>query len=702
MLSLKSILFISLFILIPGFLLGMTLFKNFLSSFTQLIFGVTTMITIIIVIFPLLSLYNLAFILQFLIIAFIAFFTIKNFNSLRENFAKLKVGKEYFFSLLLFTLLGMWTGIQASSIPIKNLDQFIVEPDIYHQLSVSAEILNHGPNIIPFVAVSEVPLIYHFGSYGLGAFLSFGGFFELIFSQYKIEFILISFIYVTSLSVVAYELTKSKFSTLLSIIFGALTLYPQFPLTSDFKNSIFRPVTISQLLASALLLTFVGFLFVNKDKFIKLISLESFVLFFLVLAATLSKGSTGAFLLGFAFIWVLLDKIFDKRWTSRNTLFGSFLGFIIALPLVFDFGATGTNGSSLNFEPLKTYEIALSSNLPDFSNLVLFTYTTLIIFSMLLPTVISILFINNKAFTRELISLNILILVSIVFLSLIYVWGDSQWYFYKSIFPLYGILIAVVSKLLLTKISDPKIIFVVLLLGSFAYPIIHSFVNRLTKSYIVGDYLIWFLAMALTFAVLISIIFFIYNFDFNLILKLAAFGLLGVGMLSSLLQLESKPVPNNNYEHPWSLTIGTEEVANFINQNSDKDSILITNRHCVGPIEEAACHSRMFALSALSKRRVFIEGWSYTPCPVEDPLVNSFWNESDYLLSRNAVLQPNSELLPLLSSNNVEWIFIDERRPFSEDLDLIAELKFRSGLASAWKVKSQPTAGSAVNKSGCS
>jgi hypothetical protein len=84
---------------------------------------------------------------------------------------------------------------------------------------------------------------------------------------------------------------------------------------------------------------------------------------------------------------------------------------------------------------------------------------------------------------------------------------------------------------------------------------------------------------------------------------------LSIGMFSGLTKFDQKAY--SLPEHPYSITVGTAKIAKYLQDNSDKNDLIATNRHCAGAEENQTCTARQFALSALSERRVLLEGWSY-------------------------------------------------------------------------------------------
>jgi hypothetical protein len=170
-------------------------------------------------------------------------------------------------------------------------------------------------------------------------------------------------------------------------------------------------------------------------------------------------------------------------------------------------------------------------------------------------------------------------------------------------------------------------------------------------------------------------------------LNALALSVLFVGSFSALEYKDMYPYPVSNYEHPWSITLGTAAAADYVKNNSNINDVLVTNRHCVGLEEKKSCIARVFSLTALSERRVFIEGWAYTTCPLREALNNEFWNQPLLDLNQRVVETSDSSSTFLITRYGVRWIVIDQRRPHAPDFSNIAEKKFQSGQVQVWKIK---------------
>jgi hypothetical protein len=160
---------------------------------------------------------------------------------------------------------------------------------------------------------------------------------------------------------------------------------------------------------------------------------------------------------------------------------------------------------------------------------------------------------------------------------------------------------------------------------------------------------------------------------------------IGIGMFSGLTKFDQKAI--SLPEHPYSITIGTSEIAEYLRKNSSPDDLLATNRHCAGLEENQTCTARQFALSALSERRVFLEGWSYTTCPLSEPILNKYWKESSWKLNQDFFTNPNKENWNIFKKSGVDWLVVDTTRPSASSYSEFAELVKTSGKVSLWKLK---------------
>ena len=159
---------------------------------------------------------------------------------------------------------------------------------------------------------------------------------------------------------------------------------------------------------------------------------------------------------------------------------------------------------------------------------------------------------------------------------------------------------------------------------------------------------------------------------------------LSIGMFSGLTKFDQKAYALP--EHPYSISVGTYEIANYLRKESNKNDLIATNRHCAGLEENQTCTARQFALSALSERRVFLEGWSYTTCPLAEPILNKYWKEDSWRVNQDFFITPNPDNFEVLRKSGVDWFVVDLTRPSVSNYEPFAELVKTSDAVSLWKV----------------
>ena len=676
-----SILIVIFSLIIPGtFLLKYLKFKseNFLETF---IIGTTFASGVALLLHPILGLFGIA---RFTYIIFIIVgFTYLGFNISKFSVRHIKINFKVPVLISFFLIpYGLWIGRQANVVPINNFDKYSVPPDIYHHISIAAEIGNHGPAIYPYIAGSGVALQYHWGAFSLGSFLSAGGLIPLATSMYRVEFILLSFLLLTLLFFTGKFVGKSNLSGVVASLFGVLTLYPSFEISDGLRVPLIRTGSISQLVACVFFVAALRILFeFIESKNFK--NLHLLVLTAFVMATTLSKGPTGLLLLGIIGLTSLIYIYQSNFRTGFKLSIGPLLGFGIILPIIFSFGPTKSTGMSLWISPLSTVKtvIGYMGEPINFRNLII--VTILLIVSCLTPIIF--LMLNLSAKPIYLIPIFVAIMIGTIGLFLFEAWGNSQWFVYYPVGPL----IAIALAMTLPKVLE-------------TFPTIHL-ITFIIMGLVVQKSLLlllrnWFEPSALNFGVLwvVSVIFVavgsfllansMWNYNFYKSFLAASLSLLFVGFFSSLEYKDSYPYPVNNYEHPWSITLGTDAATKYLKDNSSINDVIATNRHCVGPEEKNTCIARVFTISALAERRTFIEGWAYTTCPVSEALNNSYWNQPLLDLNQKVVIESDKTSASELSKYGVHWLLIDLRRPHSNDYSNIATKEFSAGEVEVWKL----------------
>jgi hypothetical protein len=676
----RAVLFL---ILIPGAFIGLNIFKiRELTS--SIIIGSAVLISLIIPLHALLSKFSVAWILTIGLSLF-SFYLLLRFNKYlfpKELKTKVEINIQIItlvtFSIVIFILLLR----QSLYVPASNLDQFLVWPDTYNALAQAGEISNHGPSIFPFVAEAQVPLKYHWGAFSLGSFISFFGLVDLVVSIFKTQFMLLGILYFGLLYLAGKAIGKSWIVGIFSVILGGLTIYPTFPELND-QIGLARPfissTSMPQFTANVFAILAIYFIFsYNQMKINNNVKIG--VLFFVTLTATLSKGPVGLLIL----ILVISYIVFNYKEKLKNNLINLFVptsfGFIIGyLQVSSSSSSQGRNGTSLWLNPLSTlgllaegYGLSLNSR-----SIAVFMILFVVSFS-------SLIFVTWHMYYQETFKtffpFVITILAGISGTLLLETWGYSQLFLLYSVIPFIGVLLASSAFYKSTELSVEKILLISL--GLIGQPVLFQlFSSFVPRAQVLKTFGLWVLATV--FVLLVAGI--TARLQRQRVITYLLITSLSIGMFSGLTKFDQKAY--SLPEHPYSITVGTAKIAKYLQDNSDKNDLIATNRHCAGPEENQTCTARQFALSALSERRVLLEGWSYTTCPLFEPILNKYWKEDFWKLNQDFFISPNNQNWDLFQKSGVDWLVVDSIRPSAANYNEFADLVKFEGSVSLWKIK---------------
>ena len=617
--------------------------------------------------------------LLFIIIGIVLIIT--RFRSFSFTVKNLNLRLSFLISFLLIPF-GIWVGRQADVVPIKDFDNFSVPPDIYHHLSIAAEIGNHGPAIYPYVAGSGVSLQYHWGAFSLGSFLNAGDLISLPIAMFRVEFILLSFLLLALLFFTGKFVGKSNIAGGVAALFGVLTIYPSYEISDGLRVPLIRTGSISQLAAGVFLVAALRIFFqICESKKINFFHLG--LLSILVMATTLSKGPTGLLLLGIIGLTAMI-YIFSKEIKfGLNLIISPLIGFALILPVIFTFGPTKSSGMSLWISPLTSVKTILGYYGEPVSSRNLLILSIVLAVSCLTPFLILLLNLNKKP--TYLIPLIVASAIGTLGLFIFEAWGNSQWFIYYPVGLLIAISLSIILPSVINNFSNIQLVMLITL-GLFFQNVVHLLLRNWFEPNVLNFGALWVVSVAYIFfaSLLISLV--IWKLGIHQSLIAGSITILFIGVFSALNHKDIYPYPVSNYEHPWSITKGTYKAASFIKENSSIDDVVATNRHCVGPEESNTCISRIFTISALAERRTFVEGWAYTTCPVSEALNNSYWNKPHFELNQQVVLDSDEKAAQEISAYGVKWLLIDLRRPHSKDLSSIASKEFSDGEVEVWKL----------------
>jgi hypothetical protein len=669
-------------ILIPGAFIGLVVFQ-IRELFSAIIIGSAVLISLIIPIHAFFSKLGISWVLTagLSIVSFYFLLRAKKYLFTKELSLKIEYSFQNLvivvFSIMVFILLFR----QSLYVPSNNLDQFLVWPDTYNAIAQAGEITNHGPSIFPFVADAQVPLKYHWGAFSLGSFISFFGFFELIVSIFKTQFILLGIIYFGLLYLAGKAIGKSWIAGAFSLILGGLTIYPTFPEFND-QIGLARPfissTSMPQFTANVFAILAIYFIYsYNQIKINN--NLKIITLFFITLAATLSKGPVGLLIVILAITYLISNYKIDLKKNAINLLIPSVTGFIAGYSQISSSSSSeGRNGTSLWFNPLDTFKLLAEGYglTLDSRSLSIFVILFVISFS-------SLIFATIHAYHQKTLNLFLpLVITSLAGIGgtlLLETWGDSQLFLLYSVIPFIGVLLGSIAFYKETELKTDKIFLIAL--GLLGQPVLFAlFSSFVSRAQVLRTFALWSLATGFVFLVTMVIAKITKKSIFTYLLIVSV----SIGMFSGLTKFDQKAYALP--AHPYSISIGTYEIANYLRKESNKNDLIATNRHCAGLEENQTCTARQFALSALSERRVFLEGWSYTTCPLSEPILNKYWKEDSWRVNQDFFIAPNSETFEVLRKSGVDWFVVDTTRPSVGNYNQFAELVKTSGTVSLWKV----------------
>jgi hypothetical protein len=676
----RAVLFL---ILIPGAFIGLKIFKVG-ELVSAVIIGSAVLISFIIPLHALLSKFGIAWVLTIGLAVFSFYLRLRVNKYLYVEELKNQVvinlqnGILVIFSIIILILLFR----QSLYVPASNLDQFLVWPDTYNALAQAGEISNHGPSIFPFVAEAQVPLKYHWGAFSLGSFISFFGIVELVVSIFKTQFMLLGILYFGLLYLTGKVIGRSWIAGIFAIILGGLTIYPTFPEFNDqiglarpFISSSSMPQFTANVFAILAIYLIYSYKQIRVDNKVKMT-----ILFFITLSATLSKGPVGLLVVILALSFVLLNYKTELKNNLVNLIIPTAIGFIIGYTQVSSLNPPeGKSGTSLWLNPLGTFKL-----LAEGYGLSLNSRSTAVFLILFVVSFASLIFVSIHMYSQKTFKLFFPLVITIVAgvggTLLLETWGYSQLFLLYSVIPFIGVLLATSAFYEETEIKSEKMLLISL--GLIGQPILFTLLSSFVeKAQVLRTFGLWVLAtgVVLLIAGIAAKVLNQKIFKFLLITSLS------IGMFSGLTKFDQKAY--SLPEHPYTISIGTAKIAKYLQDESNKNDLIATNRHCAGIEENQTCTARQFAISALSERRVLLEGWSYTTCLLSEPILNKYWKEDFWKLNQDFLINPNAQNWELFQKTGVDWLVVDSTRPSAANYNDFADLINTEGTMSLWKIK---------------
>ncbi|MEU0567479.1 hypothetical protein ABZ297_19125 [Nonomuraea sp. NPDC005983] len=134
-------------------------------------------------------------------------------------------------------------------------------------------------------------------------------------------------------------------------------------------------------------------------------------------------------------------------------------------------------------------------------------------------------------------------------------------------------------------------------------------------------------------------------------------------------------------------------VGRWLRAHSDPNDLVATNTHCRWG-SETPCDSRQFWVTALTERRVLVEGWSFTATNYRSwhkglaAHCLPFWDPQRLQANDAAFESPSTDSIQLLRSRyGVRWLFVYERNfDRGSAIGDYADLRFRSGDYAVYRI----------------
>ena len=193
--------------------------------------------------------------------------------------------------------------------------------------------------------------------------------------------------------------------------------------------------------------------------------------------------------------------------------------------------------------------------------------------------------------------------------------------------------------------------------------------------------------------IILLMIFFISKQDFNKIVihlfalsifiglfqQLKFEGLLLNSLAKKYNWYSSNSLPNY-YDSANGVTVNHLKSFDWIQKNTHKNSIFITNRFCARKISPPkltppSCQGDTFVLSAFSKRKVFIEGYRSES--------NAFEQVPDIVSDRvgisvKSIEQPTVNSISDLKNRGIYWLYIDKAYSYNRNVDFFGNKRYEN------------------------
>ena len=139
--------------------------------------------------------------------------------------------------------------------------------------------------------------------------------------------------------------------------------------------------------------------------------------------------------------------------------------------------------------------------------------------------------------------------------------------------------------------------------------------------------------------------------------------------------------PPVGVDFPLGVTMGQIDAARWIRDHSDRNDVVMTNRHCIKPIQPIPdlCDNRRFFLGAFTERDVLVEGWAGTGMAEKGDKPRQtnrgrFGDPALLALNDRFYTQPTERAAKELIALGVRWIYVEDTMPHAATLEPYANL----------------------------
>jgi hypothetical protein len=540
------------------------------------------------------------------------------------------------------------------------MDYWSFNIDLPFHISLVSEAAQRIPKVYPYVDDTDLRYTWlTHGSLGFLSRISRVPAFELVLQFWPVlAASTLSFL----IAALAWKVTSSCLATVAAPLIAACLRGPRLGMSSYLDFHLLAPYSLSRDLGTIWLLIFVLHLMrkpLNPSSGRRSIVIDTAMVLLITFALSGGKGSMLPLVLGSLLGGALFIFLFHKQLFSQTIriLLASAVGLFLSQVLVVK------SSGHLQIE-IFSFIDAIPGVTDKWA-----------ILWLVLPLILALLILFQKVLTRQTMNLGswvlgLLPLVGLGGLTIFGHPGKSQLIFWMTTVPFFAVgLAALLSVFYRHTDKIEKLIAVV---AWFSGPLIGKVMNQVndTQQYI------WTLAACSICSVFIFLKRMMTSKDERVQFWKFAPAVVAVVFLGGLQLKVDKGLAYDTGPSPGGQVALHQEqliALKFLRHESSPSERFITNKHCIGgSLANKDCYSRWFLASAISERRTPIEGYSYTWRNVDGP----YWNAQNLTRFDDFIVNPTWEQSKRLLAENIHWIYIDTKEPFSASLDEVGTLVY--------------------------